>query len=69
MKHTLEIENEELQKSLEETYDEITRIDMEIARYAIYDMVEQMNTNTVMSNSILASPQAIQDILMWSNNK
>lgn len=42
MKHPLEIENENLQKHIEDAYNEITQTEMEIFRYYIHEITESM---------------------------
>lgn len=73
MKHPLEIENEELQKRIEATYDVIRDVESKIMEYAIMDMAEQVIKNTqaksYFTNTILANNQTFNDIIKWGNNK
>ncbi len=49
MTHPLEIENEDLKKHIEATYDEILDVDCKLSSYAIKDMVENIQKNTNMN--------------------
>lgn len=73
MKHPLEIENEELEKRIEDTYSEIAEVEYEISRYAIMEMTEQLVKNTSLgksTNSILMNGTTLTDITKyWGNNK
>jgi len=73
MKHPLEIENEDLQKRIEATYDLIRDVENKIMQYAIMDMAEQVIKNTqaksYFMNTILANNQTFNDIIKWGNNK
>lgn len=72
MTHPLEIENEDLKKRIESTYDECAKIDMELTSYNIKDMIESLtmkNQTTEYMNTILANKQTFNDMMKWGNNK
>jgi hypothetical protein len=70
MTHPLEIENEDLKKRIEATYDECSKIDMELTSYNIKDMIESLTgkqESTEFVNTILTNKQAFNDIIKWGN--
>jgi hypothetical protein len=73
MTHPLEVENEDLKKRIESTYDECAKIDMELTTYNIKDMIESLTKkqefSTEYMNTILTNEQTFNDIIKWGNGK
>lgn len=73
MTHPLEIENEDLKKRIEATYDECAKIDRELASYEIREMIENLMNGqgvpTEYMNTTLTNKQTFNDIIKWGNGK
>lgn len=71
MKHQLETENEGLRKSIEDTYDEIHKVDIDLTKYSTFEIFDNLlkQQNKYTSNSILVNNETMNDIINWGNQK
>lgn len=71
MTHPLEVENEDLRKRIESTYDECAKIDLELMTYSIKDMIESLTMrqdfSTQYMNTVITNKQTFNDIIKWGN--
>ena len=73
MTHPLEVENEDLRKRIESTYDECAKIDLELTNYTIKDMIESLTMrqdfSTQYMNTVITNKQTFNDMMKWGNGK
>lgn len=66
MKHPLELENETLRELIEATYNDISEVDEEIKKFAIFELAHSMTKRANQPFSVM-NGQTLDIMITWGN--